>query len=706
MTKMLVNNYEIIKEIGRGGMGIVYLATDHRLNRRVAIKELSVSGQALMSDETENVIARFQREALAASKLQHPNIVSVYDYFQDGDNHFMVMEYLEGKSLQHYIDQRQPFSVEQTIDITTQVCAALDYAHAHQIVHRDIKPDNILLLENGKIKLMDFGVARHVGEVSKLTQAGTTLGTIAYISPEQLCDSRLVDGRSDVFSLGAMIYEMLTLRTPFDAGNVGGTIMKIMSEDPVPPRQMNPSIPPRLEAVIMRALRKSPDERFQRASEMGQALMNAIRQDPNAGQPRSIQLNVVTCRSCGSGIPGGRGPCPKCGRLQAPPAQPTSPGAAPPGGTAAMGPGGPGGPRPTGPMGPGSPGGPAPAAATARPAVGGMPGVGPGRGTGGLPPLSQPGGMNTGAPRPGFPGSGAPRPGAPNTGNLRPNRPIVGARFLFSFGQPGFNPGEFQQPRGLMLDANRNLYIADTENSRIQVVDANGQFLRDIRPAAGRDSFRFPRSVAMSSQNGRIYVVDELDFRIYVFDGEGKQVQVWDRRRNPSEPAAIPGRLAISPNGTIYVSEPNGHRVMMYNASHGFLAAFGANGELQSPSGVVVGPKATLYILDYGQCRVHTFDSKGKAGPSFGRRGSGPGEFSVPRDLTVDRSGHVFVADTLNHRVQIFDPNGELIVSLGQKGKQEGAFAGPEGIALSPEDQLYVSDRGNGRIQVFQIERA
>jgi len=259
MANTTIGSYELLRELGRGGMGIVYLAQDHRLNRKVAIKELAISGQ-VMPDEVENIVARFQREAQAASKLQHPNIVSVYEYLVEGGSHYMIMEYLEGKSLQHYIDLRQAFKIEQTVDIGAQVCAALDYAHAHQIVHRDIKPDNILLLDNGRIKLMDFGVARHVGEVSKLTQAGTTLGTIAYISPEQLCDSRLVDGRSDIFSLGAMLYEMLTLRTPFDAGNVGGTIMKIMSEDPVPPRQMNSSIPARLEAVIMRALRKSPDE--------------------------------------------------------------------------------------------------------------------------------------------------------------------------------------------------------------------------------------------------------------------------------------------------------------------------------------------------------------------------------------------------------------------------------------------------------------
>ncbi|MFP5502384.1 MAG: serine/threonine protein kinase, partial [Candidatus Sericytochromatia bacterium] len=319
MSNLLLGNYELQKELGRGGMGVVYQAFDHRLHRPVAIKELLTSA-ATMPDEVENMVARFQREAQSASKLQHPNIISVYEYLHEGDNHYMVMELLEGKSLQSYIDARQPFSIEQTVNIGAQLCAALDYAHAHQIVHRDIKPDNVILLDNGKIKLMDFGVARHTGEVSKLTQAGTTLGTIAYISPEQLCDSRLVDGRSDVFSLGAMLYEMLTLRTPFDGGNVGATIMKIMGEDPVPPRQMNPAIPGRLEAVIMRALRKNPDERFSRAMDMGQALLGAIRSESQQPPSRAVQLNVVTCRGCGAGIPAGKNACPRCGRMQAPPA--------------------------------------------------------------------------------------------------------------------------------------------------------------------------------------------------------------------------------------------------------------------------------------------------------------------------------------------------------------------------------------------------
>lgn len=694
MAQHLAGHYEIVRELGRGGMGVVYLANDHRVGRQVAIKELSVSQQVL-PDEMENIIARFQREAQAAAKLQHPNIVSVHEYLVEGGKHFMVMEYLVGKSIQSYIDARQAFPFEQVVDVGAQVCAALDYAHAHQIVHRDIKPDNVLLLENGRIKLMDFGVARHTGEVSKLTQAGTTLGTIAYISPEQLCDSRLVDGRSDLFSLGAMLYEMLTLRTPFDAGNVGGTIMKIMSEDPVPPRQMNPAIPPRLEAVIMRSLRKSPDERFGRANEMGQALVNALRSEAAAGgaAPRPVQLNVVTCRACGTAVPGGRGPCPKCGRLQAPgaPAGPAQGGAAPlP----------PAGPLPSAAVGQGvgRPAAPRPGAPAPRPAApGGAGGAWPAQGTGHLPGAQPP----AAAPiRPGFPARGG-------TGPLgRAGKAVSGLRFLHSFGAPGFGPGEFQQPRGMALDASKHLHVCDTDGGRIQVFDPQGVFLRELRPAPGRDSFRFPRSLAISSTNGRLYVVDELDFRIYVLEPDGRQSMVWDRRRNPQEASVVPGRLTIGQTGTIYVSEPNARRVVMYTATHGPQGSLGSPGELQSPSGLAVGPRAQLYVLDYGACKVQVYDSRGKGMASFGRRGAGLGEFAVPRDLVVDRLGFVFVADTLNHRVQVFGPDGQLITHVGSKGKGEGAFAGPEGLALSSDDLLYVSDRGNGRVQVFQVERA
>jgi DNA-binding beta-propeller fold protein YncE len=423
----------------------------------------------------------------------------------------------------------------------------------------------------------------------------------------------------------------------------------------------------------MRALRKNPDERFHRAGEMGQALLNALRSEAPA-QPRPVQLNVVTCRGCGTPIPAGKSACPKCGRLAAPPGAQTGPGMPGPGMQPGMAGAGTG-PRPM-------PGRPGTGSLNAPPGMGGPGGTG-----------------NLGGQRAGFP----PRP---TTSPLnRPGRPISGARHLFSFGSQGYNPGELNQPRGLALDGNRQLWVADTENGRVQVVDTQGKFVREIRAGNTKDSFRFPRAVAISPVTNKVYVIDEQDFRIFVLDLEGRPLSVWDRRRNMSEQAVAPGRLTISANGTIFVSEPNHRRVMVYTPAHGFTTALGAGGELQSPGGVAVGPKASLAVLDYGSSRVQIFDQKGKGISTFGRRGVGPGEFSVPRDLVVDRAGFAIVADTLNHRIQVFDPQGQFLTAFGQKGKQEGAFQGPEGLALSAEDVLYVSDRGNGRISVFQLER-
>jgi serine/threonine protein kinase len=648
MTNLVAGNYEIIKELGRGGMGVVYLARDKGQNREVAIKELLLEAINQTADQ-QNVIARFRREAQAASKLQHPGIVSVYDYFVEGDRHFMVMEFLEGKSLQDSIDNRQPFSPEQTADLGSQICAALDYAHSHRIVHRDIKPDNVILLTNGRIKLMDFGIARHEGEVSKLTQAGTTLGTMAYISPEQLSDSRLVDGRSDLFSLGAMLYEMLTLRTPFDGGNMGATIMKIMSEEPVPLRQMNPSVPPRLEAVIMRALRKKPEERFPRASEMEEAL-NAV-------------ARGTSSLSRAAPMAAGTGPL-----IQETPKAPSPPTPMPLSGPLPS--------RPT-PM-------PSSAPLPPRPVTGSLP---------------RPGILGTGALQ-------APKAGVPRglTGPLPAGGPLRGARYLMSFGSTGANPSQFNKPSGLAFDPKNQLIVADTENGRLQVFTPQGKFVSEIKPPAGKDSFKFPRSVAFSTHNGRMYVIDDRDHRIFPFDATGKPEPIWERKRNTNEVPLMPGRLAISSHGHLYLSEPNAKRVSVFSYNHLPQPPFGV-GELQSPSGVAIAAKGGgIYVLDYGQCKVHQFSNIGKSVQRFGERGSNPGQFSMPKDLIVDKAGHVLVADTLNHRVQVFSPQGDFLFSIGQRGKGEGEFSNPEGLAIGPDDLLFVSDRNN-RIQVFQLER-
>ena len=267
----LEKNYKIEKEIGSGGMGVVYLATDKRLDRQVAIKVLKLSTGNNESGVSESeVIERFQREAKAVAKLSHPNIINIHDIGSDDGVYYMVMEFVDGDSISELIEKRA-LNLETSIDIAIQICSALDVAHESGIIHRDIKPANIIYSKKKMAKLMDFGIAqlnKQEKESLKLTQAGSVLGSIMYISPEQLNDASRVDSRTDIYSFGMSLYEMLTGNLPFMAENLSTIIMKILSNDPAPPSSHDYIIPVSLDNIILKSLAKNPDLRYQTAGEM------------------------------------------------------------------------------------------------------------------------------------------------------------------------------------------------------------------------------------------------------------------------------------------------------------------------------------------------------------------------------------------------------------------------------------------------------
>ncbi|MBO9540322.1 protein kinase [bacterium] len=688
-----LGNYEIISELGRGGMGVVYKATDTRLGRTVAVKELLLSN-ALPEVEKQDTVERFRREAMAAARMSHPNIVTVYDYGQDGDRHYMAMELLDGKSLGDFLEQKKTFSIKQVVDISVQICAALDYAHQAGVVHRDIKPDNIMLAETGTVKLTDFGVARVKSDLPSMTTTGTTLGTIAYISPEQLCDSRLVDGRSDLFSLGALIYEMLTFKTPFDAGNLGGTILNIMNAAPTPPSELNAQVPPKLEAVVMRALKKTPEERFNRAAEMGHALVASLREAEKPAPPKIVDQAAApaaftppNCRHCQAPMTGGARVCANCGRAGTAPLTysiPTAPNPNRPQEAAA--------PVETGPRGiPAMP----PVSGGARPGIPVM----PSRGTGALPQTTLAGPLPGTEPRP------AARPVPTPERQAAVLRQVTGLAPMGSLGKAGVGQGEFRQPRGVVFDTSKHLLVADTDNGRIQVFDENHRFLRVIRPQQMQETFRFPRALAISPQ-GILYVTDDMDYRIYKLDTAGRQIHVWKREQKDGENPSVPGRLIIAPNGHLLLSEPNNHRVLVFDSNEKQIGVLGRERGLQSPGGLALDHKGNILVLDFGSSCIQVFGSRGELVKTVGRRGNGPGEFSIPREITIDRFGNWFVADTLNHRIQVFDPEGNFVLAFGKKGAGPDEFNGPEGLTIGPDDTLYVSDRGNGRVLLLNIQRA
>lgn len=257
----LGGRYQIIERVGGGGMALVYKAQDILLNRNVAIKVLR---QQFVNDE--EFIRRFRREAQSAASLSHPNIVSVYDVGQEEDVHYIVMEYIEGQNLNEIIKERAPLQVDEAVRVASQIADALDHAHQNQIIHRDIKPHNILIGRNGRVKVTDFGIARAVTSTT-ITQTGSVVGSVHYFSPEHA--KGVVTGeKSDLYSLGIVLYQMLTGRLPFLGESPISVALKHLQEHFDEPRTVNPMIPQSVENIILKSMRKNPAERYQSAKEM------------------------------------------------------------------------------------------------------------------------------------------------------------------------------------------------------------------------------------------------------------------------------------------------------------------------------------------------------------------------------------------------------------------------------------------------------
>ena len=250
-----IGKYRILERIGRGGMGTVWKAHDPILDRLVALKVISSE-----VDVTDELKARFYREAQACAKLNHPNVIVVYDLGEDDGRLFIVMEFLEGEELKHLITQRKHVQLEEKLQLMIQVCDGLHYAHQKGIVHRDIKPGNIFVLRNGKVKILDFGIARINTADSGLTRTGLIMGTLRYMSPEQARGR--VDHRSDQFSVGSVFYELLAYRPAFGSDDPMEILEQLRSQDPPPLTEVDPKIPPEIAAVVARALRKDPGQRF------------------------------------------------------------------------------------------------------------------------------------------------------------------------------------------------------------------------------------------------------------------------------------------------------------------------------------------------------------------------------------------------------------------------------------------------------------
>jgi len=276
--RVFSNRYEIQRELAQGGMAEVYLAHDQLLNRPVALKALFPEYA-----REPSFVERFRREAQAAANLNHPNIVAIYDWGQEDGTYFIVMEYVEGRSLRDLIRSEAPIDPSQAAEITAEIASALGFAHRNGVVHRDVKPGNVLLTQTGTVKVTDFGIAR-AGASDGLTQTGSVMGTATYFSPEQ-AQGLPVDGRSDVYALGVVLYEMVTGVAPFTADSPVSVAYKHVRETAVLPTERNPETPPDLELIIMTALQKDAGNRYQTADDMRADILRFRRGRPVIGAP-------------------------------------------------------------------------------------------------------------------------------------------------------------------------------------------------------------------------------------------------------------------------------------------------------------------------------------------------------------------------------------------------------------------------------------
>lgn len=740
-------NYKILAEIGRGGMGIVYKALDERTGKDVAIKQLILEN--IDATKHKEFRDRFRREAQTAQRLIHKNIVTVVDISSDPDSYYYVMEFLEGHSLRREIaNHGGKCSPDRFLNILEQIAEGLSYAHSMNVIHRDVKPDNIFILEDGTVKITDFGIARVADlEETNLTKTGVMLGTLAYVSPEQLQNAKTVDHRADIFSLGVVSYEALCGYLPFTGDGIAATIVKIMSQEEIPLGSMNPSISPELSGAVSRALRKKPRDRYRSVHEFIRDFRMAY--EATMGGDRRFDENLDPFRTATDmTIPVSAAITPadinqeleaeEQALMQQETAQqqqqfqqhsqkqefqnPT--------------------------------------ATTQDTMVGGI--FGKSHSTGDLEEKILPdttfasadmadfglevsldkGGVLKDKQKSRYTTSGKYKPFNPSDkakfsvpGDVSQEIP---ARFLQDPPTPSRDGTGFQSqtasrdgsgpqdpipPRaGRIPTGNVSPQTAPgggapgSMPARLQKAAESSFMPSHYNPIKlmmsikthGTNEKPFTEPTSTSYRSGRLLVADGAMRVVHMFSLNGRWLCDLTHRPEVSSKTGggrftKPSGIAIDERSRIYVCDSSDQYIRIFDGQGLFIKEFkniqGGEGGL---AGVCIDSTGLLYVSDSTNGTLQVFQSDlGVWVRSIGAKGNEPGQLQLPSGLATDRLNRVYVVDYGTSRVSVFNKSGALVRTFGSKGNQRGMFNVPRAIAIDKHDRIFVLDSLNHRIQVF-----
>lgn len=699
--RQLNNRYSLLEILGDGGSATVFRARDERLGRIVAVKVLN---SRIITDP--HLLQRFEYEArFAADVSTHPNIVATHDVGEDNGLHYLVMDYIPGRSLKSLIVERGSFSVEEAFEIVEQVASALAYAHQRGLVHRDIKPQNVLISDDGRVRVTDFGIARAVN-VTGLTSTGLIIGTPAYLSPEQALGKPAGAG-SDIYSLGVVLFEMVVGQLPFYAKDALTLVLLHVQQAPPSPQQYRSDLSTEASAVMLKALQKEPIDRYGSAGEFQQALQDARIGTRGLAAPSSSKSGEQTLV-----LPM---PHPASGRSrQAAMLIPLlATGVLATLAVFFLG------HRPRQVV-------LVNRAATSAPIVSHL-----------LPlprsthttnqsphraerptPVTSP--VQTATAQPQVPTAGVTRslPTAP--ASPQPKRFVAAHRTpgssrryavtaVSTFGGPGSAPGKLYDPEGVATDVQGNIYVADWGNNRVEKFSPTGRVLAVFGTGqAGAVSREFdgPSGIAVDD-HGAMYVVDSKRNRVVKLSASGRVVAIYGSYGSRPGQFNGPHDIAVDNRGDMYVADYYNNRVQEIAPGGAVVLVVGnvtggtAPGQFRFPVSVALDWRAHLFVADAMNHRIQKFHRSGALGAvitRWGRRATAP---YLPHGIAVSRSGKIYVADYADDLVHVLSPNGRPVMQLGRRDRLPSLLDKPSSVAVDSAGTVYVADSAHDRIVRF-----